>query len=375
MLSASSFRWINTGDEAFREMLDAIHAAKNSVRFEMYIYDSGPLGVEFRDGLMAACKRGVAVHVLVDAMGSIKLSENFWREFKEAGGYFRWFNRLTFARFGMRNHRKNLVCDESVAFVGGFNVAPEYQGDGVHKGWRDLGMRISGPLAKHLAVAFDDIFAKAEFKPKPFSRLRKSSQKKIIHVSNAELLLSAPGRLRNPLKRALRQDLARARSVQILCAYFLPTWRIRGQLHRIARHGGRVQLVLPGQSDVPLSRLAARSLYQRMMNAGIEIYEYQPQILHAKMIIFDHAVYAGSANLDIRSLHLNYELLVRVTEEKVVSDAREIFSRDLEQCKRIEPEDWKRSRTFLGRLKERWAHFVLARLDPLISRHRWKEMR
>ena len=356
-------------------MLEAIGAAKNSVRLEMYIYHSGPIGEKFRDALIDACKRGLVVHVLLDALGSITLSESFWTEFQASGGHFRWFNRLTFGRFGMRNHRKNLVCDETVAFVGGFNIAPEYQGDGVTKGWRDLGLTISGPLAKHLSVAFDDIFAIAEFKPKPFSRLRKSNQKKIIRVPEAELLLSAPGRLRNPLKRALRMDLARARAVQIVSAYFLPAWKIRNQLHRIARQGGKVQLILPGKSDVPLSRLAARSLYSRMMRAGIEIYEYQPQILHAKIIILDDAVYAGSANLDIRSLHLNYELLVRVTKEKIVAEAREIFSGDLEQCRRIDPATWKKSRTFLEKLRERWAHFVLARLDPLISRHRWKAMR
>jgi len=356
-------------------MLEAINSAKSSVRLEMYIYDSCPIGEKFRDALLDACMRGVAVYVLLDAIGSIGLSESFWTEFRAGGGHFRWFNRFTFARFGMRNHRKNLVCDEHIAIVGGFNIATEYQGDGVKTGWRDLGLKISGPLAEHLSAAFDDIFASAEIKPLPFSRLRKSRQKKIITVPDAELLLSAPGRLRNPLKRALRADLRRARTVQIVCAYFLPTWSIRKSLNRIARRGGKVQLILPGKSDIPVSRLAARSLYQGLMRAGIEIYEYQPQILHAKIIVLDDAAYAGSANLDIRSLHLNYELLVRVTNEKVVAEAREIFLSDLEHCQRIDPKTWKKSRTFLEKLKERWAHFALARLDPLISRRQWKLMR
>ena len=375
MSSASKFQWLSTGDEAFAEMLAAIGAAKTSVRLEMYIFDSSPIGEKFRDALFDACRRGVAVYVLLDAIGSITLSESFWAEFQAGGGHFRWFNRFTFARFGMRNHRKNLVCDDAVAIVGGLNIASEYQGDGVKTGWRDIGLKISGPLAKHLSNAFDDIFASAEVKPAPFSGLRKSSQKKIIRVPEAELLLSAPGRLRNPLKRALRMDLSRACNVQIICAYFLPTWRIRNHLNRIARKGGKVQLILPGKSDIPLTRLAARSLYQGMMRAGIEIYEYQPQILHAKIIVLDDAAYAGSANLDIRSLHLNYELLVRVTREKVVAEAGEIFSNDLKHCVRIDPATWKKSRTFWERLRERWAHFVLTRLDPLVSRRQWRLMR
>lgn len=371
----SSFRWLRTGDEAFAEMLEAIEAAKISVRLEMYIFDAGPLGEKFRAALTHACQRGVCVHVLIDAAGSITLSENFWTEFAAAGGHFRWFNRLTFARFGMRDHRKILVCDENLAFVGGFNIAAEYQGDGVTAGWRDLGLKIAGPLANHLAAAFDEMFSIAEFKPKPFAHLRKSPLKKLVTLPEAELLLSAPGRLKNPLKRALRLDLERAQSVQIICAYFLPTWRIRLSLLRIARRGGKVQLILPGKSDVPVSRRAGQSLYGRLMQAGVEIYEYQPQILHAKMIVIDNAVYAGSANLDTRSLHLNYELLVRLTEAKVVAEARKIFSGDLKNCQRIDPVLWKKSRTFLDKLKARWAHFILARLDPLISIHQWKVKR
>ena len=375
MATASSFQWLRTGDEAFAEMLAAIEAAKISVRLETYIFSSAAIGQEFREALIKACERGVRVHVLVDAAGSITLSGNFWTPFQTAGGNFRWFNRLTFTRFGMRDHRKSLVCDDAVAFVGGFNIAPEYEGNGVTAGWRDLGVKISGPLTKHLAAAFDEMFAVAEFKPKPFVRLRKSRHEKIVKIPEAELLLSAPGRLRNPLQRALRTDLQHARTVQIICAYFLPTWRIRRDLQRIARRGGKVQLILPGKSDVALSRLAAQSFYRRLMQAGVEIYEYQPQVLHAKMIIVDDIVFVGSCNLDTRSLHLNYELLVRLTEQKVVAEAREIFSGDLPHCEKIDFKVWKKTRTLWDRIKGRCAYFLLARLDPFISRRQWRVTR
>jgi len=116
---------------------------------------------------------------------------------------------------------------------------------------------------------------------------------------------------------ALRRDLAHARTVQIIAAYFLPPRRLRRLLMHVARKGGRVQLVLPGKSDVPLIRLAAHSLYQRLLRAGVEIYEYQPQILHTKLVIVDAIVYAGSSNLDTRSLNINYELLARLTGERL----------------------------------------------------------
>src|SRR5437867_13390001 len=110
---------------------------------------------------------------------------------------------------------------------------------------------------------------------------------------------------------ALRRDLAEARTVQIVAAYFLPPRRLRRALMNVARRGGRVQLVLPGNSDVPLIRLAAHSLYQRLLRAGVEIYEYQPQIPHTTLAIVDAVVYAGSSNLDTRSLNITYERLLR----------------------------------------------------------------
>jgi cardiolipin synthase len=210
-----------------------------------------------------------------------------------------------------------------------------------------------------------------------FPRLRKlpESESKTVSSPDAELLLSVPGRKFNPLKRALSRDLKRAENVQIICAYFLPTWKIRRDLRRVLRNGGRVQIILPAKTDVPLSQLAARSLYRRMLRAGVEIYEYQPQVLHAKMILIDDIVYAGSANLDPRSLNLNYELLVRLEQPELVAEARKIFAKDLLNCRSIDGESWRKQRNFWNRLKGRWAYFILARLDPYISRRQWKRMR
>jgi cardiolipin synthase len=373
----SLFRWICTGDQALAEMLDAISAAKISVRLEMYIVHTSAIAEKFRAALINAVQRGVRVRVTVDALGSITLPDSFWEPLQISGGEFRWFNRVSLLRFGLRDHRKILICDDAVAFVGGFNIAAEYEGNGVTKGWRDLGLKICGQLAKHLSDAFDEMFSLAGHKDKFFPRLRKlpAAKGKTVKSPDAEVLLSVPGRKFNPLKRALSHDLKRAKCVKIICAYFLPTWKIRRELRSVLRRGGRVQLILPGKTDVPLSRMAARSLYRRMLRAGVEIYEYEPQILHAKMILIDDVVYVGSANLDTRSLNLNYELLVRLEQPELVAEAREIFAKDLLHCRKIEFETWRNERNFWSRLKGRWAYFILARLDPCISRRQWRWMR
>src|SRR5881394_2548237 len=346
------FRWLRTGDKTFTVMLSAIEAAKTSIELESYIFSAGPIGEWFRDALVRACRRGVRVQVLIDSFGSVTLLDNFWQPLRKAGGAMRWFNPLTLRRFNIRNHRKLLICDQRVGFVGGFNIAPEWEGDGITRGWRDLGLEINGPLAEELSASFEDMFARADFKHKRYIRLRKRPVEHPDSYQAAELLLSGPGRGRSPIKLALRRDLARARNVQIIAAYFLPPRRLRRALMHVAQRGGRVQLVLPGKSDVPLIRLAAHSLYQRMLRAGVEIYEYQPQILHTKLVIVDGTVYAGSSNLDTRSLNINYELLVRLRDERLLVEARDIFSDHLSASRQVHRLIWRKSRTLWNKLRD-----------------------
>jgi cardiolipin synthase len=219
-----------------------------------------------------------------------------------------------------------------------------------------------------LAAAFDEMFAHSELPYQPFKRLAHSSIKRDATTDEGRLLLSGPGRGRNPFVKYLQKDLAHARSVQIISAYFLPSARIRRQLLRIARRGGCVQILLPGKSDVLISQLGSQSLYRRMLKAGIEIYEYQPQILHAKLILIDGIVYAGSSNLDPRSLYINYELMVRIENKTLVVEARKLFARNLQFAKRVELAAWRQGRSWWRRLKQRWAYFLIVRLDPLVAR-------
>jgi cardiolipin synthase len=273
-----------------------------------------------------------------------------------------------------RNHRKLLVCDAMTAFIGGFNIAPEYDGDGINRGWRDLGMAIQGPLAVELAESFDDSFDRADFAHKPLQRLRKTTSKRTTSGEGWRVLLSGPGRGYNFLKRTLATDLANARRVRIISAYFLPTWRLRRELLRVRQRGGRVQLILAGRTDVRASKLASQRLYRLLLRKGVEIFEYQPQVLHAKLFIIDEQVYAGSSNLDARSLNINYELLVRIAEPQVVAEAGEIFAEVLKHCRRVELATWGRARSLWTKLLEVLAYYVLARLDPYLARKRLRNL-
>ena len=375
IVTGANTNWLCTGQEIFAALVKAIDAARQSVCLETYIYSPGPLAERFREALVQAGRRGVRVRVLIDALGSYSLPSDFWRPLVAAGGEVRRFNPLSLNRLGIRNHRKLLVCDGEVAFVGGFNIASEYEGDGVTSGWCDIGLRIEGNLATELAASFEEMFARADFQHKRFVRLRRIAVNKVVRAQNEQLLLSGPGRGVSPIKRALHRDLRAASSVQIMVAYFLPTWRLRRQLGRIVRQGGRVQLILAGKSDVSVSQLAAQSLYPRLLKAGIEIYEYQPQILHAKLFIINDVVYVGSANLDPRSLYINYELMIRFRSAAMALQAHEVFQTNLSHSQSITLDNWRRSHSLWRRLKRHWAYLLLVRLDPYIAHRQWRALR
>lgn len=353
-------------------MLAAIAAAQESICLETYTYAPDTLGEKFREALIRSRERGARVQVLYDALGSMSLPTSFWEPLRKAGGEVRQFNPLMLNRFGVRDHRKMLVCDGRVAFIGGFNIAMEYQGDGITSGWRDLGLKIEGSLAGQLKKAFEEMFERADFQHTGLRRLRNYNAKKTVSTPREQVLLSGPGRGRSPIKHALRRDLARAQDVQIIVAYFLPTWRIRRSILRVAQRGGRVQMILAGKSDVLLSQLAGQSLYRRFLRAGVGIHEYTPQILHAKLIVIDDVVYVGSSNLDQRSLNINYELMVRFENQEMAAQGREVFASTLKNCHHITFEGWLKSRSLWRRMKQRWAYLLLVRFDPLVARWRWR---
>lgn len=363
----TGFRWLETVDEAFEVMLAAIDTAKTSIRLEVYIYRLSPIGEAVRDALIRACQRGVKVQVLVDALGSISLAEKFWDPLIQAGGQFKWFNPLKLKRLGFRNHRKVLVIDDTIGVVGGFNVAPEYQGDGITKGWHDLGLKVPGALAKELAASFDLMFNLADYRHRRLARYRRSHIARLAETSDGQLLTNAPGRGTHVMKGSLLHDIHRSHSVDIISAYFLPPRQMRRAMMRASRSGRPVRLILAGKSDVKLSQLASRYLYKSLLRAGVQIYEYQPQILHTKLYLFDDTFYVGSANMDKRSLMVNYELLVRVTNHDLAEYGRAIFANTLAHCIQITPTEWRASHTLWSRFKEQWAYFVLSKLDPYLT--------
>jgi len=207
MVSAHSFIWHDTGQSLLEAKLNAIAAAQSSVVMETFIFRDSDIGQSFRDALTAAARRGVRVRLLVDRVGSFQLGRDYFDGLVAAGGAMRWFNELRLPSLSFRDHRKLLIVDDLLAFVGGCNIAPEYWGDGITKGWRDCGVSVRGPAATVLASEFDRQWERApghrwQFVPGGWrQRVRVDGGDKV------EALFIKPGLGPNPLRRALRWDL------------------------------------------------------------------------------------------------------------------------------------------------------------------------
>lgn len=368
----ATLQWLRTGDEAFASMLKAVQDARRSIELETYIYAPGPFSNQLRDSLVLAAHRGVQVRLLIDAWGSQDLDPAYWEPFQDAGGHFRWFNRGALAGLTFRDHRKLLLCDGKVAFTGGFNIAPEYEGDGVKRGWRDVGLRVEGPLVESLGEGFEAMWEASLLRHPRFMRWRRSLTRRFPQSHRHEVLWGFPGRGTHPFKHALLEDLDQAQDVRLMSAYFLPTLRIRRALWRVLRRGGRVRLLVPGISDVPMSQSATMFLYDKLLRSGVELFEYQPQILHGKLILIDNVVYAGSSNLDTRSLNINYEVMLRMTDRRLVEEARSLFDGDLLHSRRVQLKTWRRERPWYRRWHQAWSYLFLSRIDLYFAKKMWR---
>ena len=363
--------WLMDGRAYFASLEPALAVARTSIRLEAYIVGDDSVGRRIREALTAAARRRVRVTVLVDGLGSAELPSGWWDPLTQAGGLVHVFNPPASRRIGIRDHRKLVVIDETAAWVGGVNLAQEYDGDGVDRGWADCGFRVEGGAAEQLAIEFDLMVAEcAARQPKVvLGRMRRGTRPPSRVIGRGlELMVSGPGRLANAFQKSLRQDVAASREVQFAVAYFLPGYRMRQLLRGVAARGTRVQILVPGRSDVAISHRAARHLYASLMKSGVEIWEYQPQVLHVKLFLANRAAYVGSSNLDTRSLHINYELMLRLTDSSLVTQGQSLFSRLLERAVRIDPVVWTRSRSWLERLRDQWAFWILSRADPYVTR-------
>jgi cardiolipin synthase A/B len=350
---------LNNGDEIFPAMLEAIRGARRTVLFETFIYWSGDIGAEFAQALAERAEAGVKVHVLLDWVGSLKVDRKLVETMRDAGVEvhrfhpLRWYN---LGRINNRTHRKLLIVDGRIGFTGGVGIAPPWTGHAQDEDhWRDSHYRVEGPVVAQMQGVMLSNWSKTtgrilhgdDYFPPP--REAGGEQAQMFHSSPS-------GGSESMQLMYLIAITAAVKTIDIASAYFVPDAMPRLALVAALRRGVRVRVITPGRHiDTQTVRHASRALWGELLDAGLEMYVYQPTMYHCKVVIVDGLLASvGSTNFDPRSFHLNDEANLNVYDPGFARRLTDVFEQDLRQCRRYTLQEW-RARPLLEKARERAA--------------------
>jgi cardiolipin synthase A/B len=358
------FELLDSSEQYFERMVQAIDAAATYVLLEMYLFESGIVAGNFIEAFIRAAHRGVQVHVMMDGFGSMALAQADRRRLSDAGVEVRVFNPIVLRKRlhnFMRDHRKLMLVDGAMAFVGGVGLTDSFGVTGPPGWpWRDLVVEIHGPVVADWQAAFARTWGSS------------GAPLKVPAAATDSLpAASARGRValseawyRSELANAVAQRIGSSKQrAWIMSAYFVPSRRFRKSLRRAARRGVDVRVVVPGpRTDHPLVRQAARRFYGKLLRNGVRIFEFQPRVLHAKMTVCDDWVSVGSSNLDRWSFKWNLEANQEIDCPTFARMAADIFAKDCELSLELDRHRWPQ-RAWLDRLMERFAGWIDRRID------------
>ncbi|MFD2824071.1 cardiolipin synthase [Lacinutrix iliipiscaria] len=340
------------GEEKFPEVFKAIESATDHIHIEYYIFEDDTIGTRFVELLIKKANEGVKVRFIYDDFGSRSIRKKLIPKLKAAGVETSPFYEIKFfllaSRINYRNHRKIIIIDAKIAFVGGVNVSDKYINKKEFKSklyWRDTHLKIEGPAIWYLQFLFLcdwNFCAEANVLPSDQLFLPKekfnTKQDKILQIT-----ASGPDSDVPTILFALLQAINLAKKeVLITTPYFIPGESILNALIISAKSGVSIKLLVPGISDSKLVNYAARSYYSDLMSAGVEIYKYQKGFVHAKTLVIDNEIaIVGTANMDIRSFELNFEVNAIVYDKVVADELKTAFFEDLNHSEKIDLETWK----------------------------------
>lgn len=350
---------LKNGIEIFPAMLAAIRDARHTINLEFYIYWDGEIGRKFAEALAEKARAGVAVKVILDAVGSAQMSRSLVNFMARNGIDMEWYHPLrwyTLSTLNHRTHRKLLIVDGRIGFSGGIGIADDWLGDADSKNhWRDTVARVEGPVVTQMQSAFMDNWVKSRGELLTgldyFPPLAPSGP----HLT--QVLKSSPSEGSSTVKLLYIISIVSAvKSIYITNAYFVPDADTIRALEGAVRRGVDVRVIVPGEfTDVPIARQASRWHYELLLRRGIRIFEYQPTMMHAKTMVVDGAwTTIGSSNFDDRSFRLNDEVNINIYNDDIAAQMETMFHADLARCEEVTLRKWFR-RGWLDKTKEKLA--------------------
>jgi cardiolipin synthase len=360
LTTSDAYRVHTNGDAVFAAMLAAIDAAKSRISFETYIYDSGRVAEQFTTALENAARRGVDVRLVLDSVGATIDAAHLER-LEQAGCKIGWFNAvgtLGLEEVNYRTHRKALVVDGDVAFVGGLGIADQwaFDIDGARR-WRDTQVEVRGTAAINVEAAFNENWIETGGVVEP-DVLKHDSP--AGGSASSIVVWSSPEGGTNAMKLLYLLSLAAARtSVDIQSPYLITDETTRWSISDARKRGVRIRMLVEGDvTDAKPVKFAGRAAYADLMAEGVEIYEYQPAMMHTKALVVDGVLSIfGSANFDNRSFELNDELNIAVFDRALAARLSADFERDLTESTKLELEAWRARPLHIRGREQAWSFF------------------
>ena len=366
--AAHDLHLVHSPEDRLQAMLSLIQNAKTSVRMFFYMFGSDDTGREVLDALAEAAGRGVQVQLIIDSFGSANTPHSFFDPLINAGGQYHCFSSRWGLGYFVRNHQKMLITDDTHALIGGFNITDQYFGRAGENSWEDLGLVISGSEVAHLAGYFDSLDDASKDGTVRFRNIRAIIRGWRPGEGPIQWLLGGPTNRISPWGLALKRALETAKRLDIVSAYFSPSQTVLRRIAKVTRGKRGSRLIMAGKTDNGATIGAARLLYRYLLKRKAKIYEYQPRPLHMKLLVIDDAVYIGSANLDVRSLFINLEIMVRVVDAGFASHMRELI--DVMVAESVEQTGilLKQRDRYWSRFKAGLAYFLVNSVDYSIGR-------
>lgn len=367
-LPFKSVQLVHSGDDYFSRLERIINDAVTEIHIQTYIFDNDATGKRILLALKEALKRQVKVYLLLDGFGSLSFPNEVSKEFRQAGGHIRFFSPLFSASsfyIGRRLHKKVVVADGKVALIGGINIANRYQGTSVERPWLDFAIEINSPIAKDIQSHCKANYSKKKNAlRKTISPIFDTEEKVTIQILQNDWL-----NRKSEISEAYIQAVSEAKEkVIIVGSYFLPGRKLTNALLEASKSKVKIQLILSGVSDLPMTRRASCYLYSKLLKHNIELYEWNQSVLHGKAMVVDGSWSTiGSFNLNNLSSYASIEMNVGIESPAFAALFEEELQQILLQCQKITPESFQTRNTISSKINNALSYYITRGIEIIVT--------